>query len=88
LFTKTTSKRGIYPIGVYYKKSHSKYVAQCNLGKSTQICLGHFNTPLEAFNVYKHHKELYIKQVANRYKDIIDQRVYEAMYSYKVEITD
>lgn len=88
LFTKTTSKRGIFPIGVYYNKEKGKFVAQCNFNIGSQTYLGSFNTPLEAFDVYKKHKELYIKQVADKYKAVIDHRVYEAMYHYEVEITD
>ena len=33
-------------------------------------------------------KENYIKQVAEEYKDKIPDKLYEAMYNYKVEITD
>ena len=48
----------------------------------------HFKTPEEAFYVYKEAKETYIKEVANRWKDQIDPRVYEALMKYEVEITD
>ena len=34
----------------------------------------------------KEFKENYIKEVANEYKDKIQQKLYEAMYRYKVEI--
>ena len=34
----------------------------------------------------KEFKENYIKEVANEYKDKIPQKLYEAMYRYKVEI--
>ena len=33
-------------------------------------------------------KEKYIKEVADEYKDKIPQKLYEALYAYKVEITD
>lgn len=36
----------------------------------------------------KEFKENYIKEVANEYKDKIPQKLYEAMYRYKVEIDD
>ena len=38
--------------------------------------------------VYKQAKEAYIKQMAEFYKENIPKRLYEAMYNYKVEITD
>ena len=50
--------------------------------------LGTFNTEEKAFSVYKKAKEQYIKEVANKWKDQIDQRVYEALMNYQVEITE
>lgn len=37
---------------------------------------------------YKTYKENQIKQVADEYKDLIPERLYNAMYEYEVEITD
>ena len=45
-------------------------------------------TPEEAFLAYKKDKEAYIKDVANKWKDKIDPRAYEALMNYEVEITD
>ena len=42
----------------------------------------------EAFLNYKINKELYIKQIADKWKGIISDKTYYAMYNYKVEITD
>ena len=50
--------------------------------------LGRFDTPEEAFQAYKQVKESYIKEVAEKWKDQIDPRVYEALMNWKVEITD
>ena len=87
LFTKHDSLRGEYPIGVRYHKMGRKYTAQISKFKKV-IYLGCFNTPDEAFNAYKEAKEDYIKEVANKWKDQIDPRVYEALMKYRVEITD
>ena len=38
--------------------------------------------------VIKEAKEAYIKEVANKWKDKIDPKVYEALMKYEVEITD
>ena len=57
-------------------------------GKKQQKYLGLYNTPEEAFNAYKTFKENYIKQVADKYKDKIPDKLYKAMYNYKVKITD
>ena len=50
--------------------------------------MGTYNTSEEAFNAYKQAKEAYIKEVAEKWKDKIDPRVYDALVSYQVEITD
>lgn len=92
LFTKTNKNRGLYPIGVYYKKKLNKYIAQCSekIGrdKKQQKHLGVFNTPKEAFEAYKQYKEMYIKKVADKYKGQIKDNVYEALYKWEVEIND
>ena len=91
LFTKRQNDRGELPIGVTYNKRDKKYVAQLSIfkdGRSTQKHLGSFNTANEAFEVYKQNKEDYIKEVADNYKDKIPAELYEAMYSYRVDIDD
>lgn len=89
LFTKRDKDRGVYPIGVSYEKSRNKLLVQCNDGNRVKK-LGRFNINQveEAFQCYKQFKEKVIKQVADEYKDRIPQNLYDAMYRYKVEITD
>ena len=69
--------------GVYYNKKLGKFSAHL-LGKY----IGLFTTELEAFQVYKQAKEAYIKEVANKWKDQIDNRVYEALMNWGVSIDD
>ena len=91
LFIKSQNTRGELPIGVCYYKASKKYQAQLSMykdGKSTQKNLGYYNTPNEAFEVYKRAKEEYIKEVADEYKDIIPVELYKAMYEYEVNIND
>lgn len=81
---KTRSK---YPIGVSYSKCRNKFESQITkYGKN--ITLGMFGTPEEAFYCYKKAKESYIKEVADAWKGKIDDRVYEALLEYRVDITD
>ena len=82
LFIKNDIKRGVYPISVRKTKSQ-RFTSRLNSKH-----LGTFDTPEEAFQAYKVAKEKHIKEVADKWKDLIDPRVYEAMYDYKVEITD
>ncbi len=94
LFVKRDNDRGKYPIGVSYRKGVKKFQAYCKVvinGKNQQKHLGYYNTPFEAFQAYKHYKENYIKQVADEYKSKytnFPNKLYKAMYDYKVEIDD
>ena len=83
LLVKHDKGRGDYLLGVDYHKNRKQFRARCS-----DKHLGWFNTELEAFLAYKQAKEAYIKEVANKWKDQIDPRVYEALMKYEVEITD
>ena len=85
LFIKSNKIRGELPIGVY--KDRNKFGAGLRKG-NRRIYLGTFNTPEEAFLAYKQAKEAYVKEVTEKYKGQIDNRAYEAMMNYEVEITD
>ena len=87
LFTKRNNNRGEFPIGVC-DSGFNTFIAQFSFGIGRQKYLGSFRTPEEAFQVYKEAKEKHIKELADKWRDKIDPRVYEAMYNYKVEITD
>ena len=50
--------------------------------------IGSFKTEIEAFNAYKEAKEAFVKEQANKWRDEIDERAYNALMNYKVEITD
>jgi len=80
LFIKNNINRGNLPIGV--QKERHKYRA-CMRGY-----IGTFDTIQEAFQAYKTAKEAYIKEVADKYRGQITEKVYQAMYNYQVEITD
>ena len=86
LFTKCDKARGKYPIGVY--KKGNKFRAKLSKSNGKQIYLGYFNTPEEAFQAYKQAKEDYIKEVANEYKLLIPQKLYDALMNYEVNIDD
>ena len=85
LLTDRRNERGNLPKGVALK--NKKYQARINIEGVRQY-LGVHSTPEEAFAVYKREKEKYIKEVANKWKDKIDPRVYEALMNWTIEITD
>lgn len=85
LLTKRTLDRGLLPIGV---TKHGKgFKARCSIS-GKEKCLGTFNTPELAFEAYKLAKENHIKDIALKYKDSIDIRVFNALINYKVDIGD
>ena len=88
LLVKCGRKRGDNPIGVFYDAKNDKYKAQMAGKGASKTFIGRYVTPEEAFQAYKQAKEAYIKEVANKWKDQIDVRVYKALMKYQVEITD
>ncbi len=87
LFLKGDIKRGQYPIGVSYYTINNKYSSMLSIN-GIEKHLGYYKTPEEAFKVYKKSKEEYIKEIADKYKNEISEKVYQALYNYIVEITD
>jgi hypothetical protein len=85
LFVKCDARRSDMPIGV--KKEGSRYSSAISK-KGVNTYIGMFDTPEEAFQAYKEAKEQYIKEVADKWKGQISDKVYEAMYKYEVEVTD
>ena len=88
LFIKSNKTRGVLPIGV--SKQGNKFQANCDV-KNIQTYIGLYLTPKEAFQAYKQFKETYIKQIADEYKQKypkFPKKLYDAMYNWKVEITD
>ena len=79
--------RGDTPIGVHYNKTQKKYQASCHVDGKLSF-LGYYKTVEEAFNAYKKVKEAYIKEVATKWKDKIDPKVYDALMNWVIEITD
>ncbi len=88
LFVKKDSNRGEYPIGI--SKGTGKWDLRVYYrdGSGNHKHLGYFNNLMEAFKTYKTFKEALIKQVASEYKEQLDERTYEALIKYEVEITD
>ena len=88
LLLKSDKKRGEYLIGVSWSNTNKSFIAMVNKNKGKQEWLGSFNTELEAFNAYKQAKEAFIKEQADKWKGKIDNRAYNALMNYTVEITD
>lgn len=87
LLTTTKAKRGELPVGVCLRAKDTKYSATCCIN-GVDKHLGLYSTVEEAFSVYKKTREDYLKSKAEKYKDELDVRAYEALMKYEVEITD
>ena len=82
-FNNHGNARGEYPVGVYFHKASGKFKAQCKVNGKRQH-LGLFNTPQEAFAVYKHFKEDLCKQLALKWQSEIDERLFNAMMKWEI----
>ena len=81
------SYRGLLPQGVVLSSNKKRYRARVSMG-GKYYDQGTFDTPEEAFMKYKEVKESHIKEVADKYKDVIDPRVYDALYAWTINIDD
>ncbi len=75
--------RGKYPLGVHYDKNAKAFVARIQVG-SDRISLGKYGTPEEAFEIYKKNKELLAVNLAYKYKDTINERVFKHLLRFKI----
>lgn len=87
LFVSSRATRGANPVGVYYDKVRENYQAYVRVN-GKKCALGRYTTSEEAFYAYKKAKEAHIKDVANKWKEQIDIRVYNALMNWTIEITD
>ena len=88
VLTKRTASRGEHLIGVSWCKRDKAFRAMVSKNKGKSEYLGSFNTEIEAFNAYKTAKEIYIKELAEKWKDEIDIRAYNALMKYEVNVDD
>lgn len=81
-------KENSLPSGVYYKKSHQKYIAQLSYSQDNVRKSGHIlisDDPEKCFNAYKAAKESKVKELANVYKDKLCSRAFQTLMRYEVE---
>ena len=87
LFIKEKGRRGNLLIGAQKYKQYNYFTSMLSTLEGNKY-LGLFSNEYDAFMAYKTEKEKYIKEVANQYKKVIPQKLYDAMYNYQIEITD
>ena len=86
LFIRNKRFRGKYPIGV--TKIGKYFTARLSKGFGNRVLLGTFKTELEAFSAYKQAKELYLKELAEKYRNKVCYKTYLTLINYEVDIDD
>lgn len=81
------STRTNLPIGVVQLGKTCGYTARITL-RNESVHVGTYPDIESAFQAYKLAKEKYIRELTAPFLGLIDQRAYDALMSYNVEITD
>lgn len=84
-FTKSNKIRGKLPIGVCVFRN--KYQTQMSKF-GNKLFFGNYDSIEEAFNVYKQEKEKYIHELAEKWKNQINEKIYLCLINYTVDIND
>lgn len=81
--TQKTERGSSGLLGAFHFKDNNTYKAVISIdGKSKD--LGRYKTPQEAHQAYVVAKEAYVKEVANKWRGRIDERVYNALMNWTV----
>lgn len=83
MHTKFTINKGL-PVGVQ-SNEYGGYISTVSI-KGESIYCGHYDTPEEAFKVYKHMKSKYIRELADFYykEGAIKKEIYDALYNIEI----
>lgn len=76
--------RGKHPQGVCFETREGRFRACFKAGNRNNVFLGYFDCPQEAHQAYVVAKEAYVKEVANKWRGRIDERVYNALMNWTV----
>ena len=88
ILTQATRGRGELPIGVWRDSERGGYRAQVSKRDRIHKSGQRFKTPEEAFDWYKREKEAYVRERADAWSEKLAPNVVDALYKWKVHITD
>ena len=88
LLTNRHNHRGKFPLGVSLDKRSGNYGAACSGGDGKNVWLGTYYTPDKAFQAYKEYKENLCINLAEQYKEYLEDRAYWALINFKVNMED
>lgn len=77
------SKTGVMGVQ-FFRGKYVVYISKYGINRLR----GTFENVVDAMNFYKRERELYIKEVAEKWKDKLKDNVYQAVMSYEVKIND
>lgn len=74
-----------YPTGI--SKVNKGFVVYVNC-YGVKKYIGTYGNMVDAMEIYKKEKKEYMKDVADKWHDKLDPRMYEALVNYEIEVTD
>ena len=84
-YTTNRSDKGKYPTGVCLHKKSGKFLSYLNRF-GVHIHLGYFLTSEDASKAYVQEKEIYVKDVAEKWKGRIDDKVYKHLSTWSMGV--
>lgn len=85
LFTGSKESKDEYPTGIHFCETKQVFIVQCCSGSGQQYH-GQYYSLEKAFSVYRAVKEKRIKEVANKYKEVLPDAIYNNLINYSVEM--
>lgn len=72
--------------GYYHNVKANTYKVILNIGQGRAVRLGTYKTAVEAALVYKAAKENHIQNLANKYKNYLDEHIYQKFIDFQIEL--
>lgn len=82
-----TSKKGDLPMGVSVNPWSGRFFSKMRKN-GKMFYIGTYDDPESAFFAYKKAKEDYVQSVVGKYKGVIDDRAYDTLSKFEVNIED
>ena len=72
------------PVGVYYNKYANKYHVQVNNGEGKSLHIGYYTSVDDAVSEYTTSKNNIAKKLAEKYRNILDEKTIDALLNFDV----
>lgn len=81
-------KKKHLPPGVHEAKDSGRYSGNLLIGDAKKGKFKYYDTPEEAFQEYKYFKEIRVKWLADKFKDLLNTETYDLLYAWEINIDD